>query len=312
MTTPPSQQPDRRALQLIAFVVVLALIAVAMRELRLRSMGHYFASRRYEDIYHLPPADWLPTMSLGHREAMASSLWMRALVYFGEEMIHRGTVKHVFDYGEAIVTLDPEFARAYSWIASAALYRPGVLTVPEAIRAAKFVERGAQRFPNDGTLQWDTGATIAYEIVPIMQLDPKIPRAEIDRVREWGARYLVRGVALGAGPPWAALSNAHQLERLGRTEQAVKHLEEVYALTRDSAMRARILERIQSYRSQAEAEAFGHAIEAFEGARRREYPYVDPDMYTFLHEPPASTSIDGAPRTDEAAAATPSPEPGTE
>jgi len=107
------------------------------------------ATESYEDIYYLPPPGWLPVFSLGHRQALADLIWMRALIYFGEEMGERGAMRHVFDYGEAIIRLDPDFRRVYRWIGMAGIYRPNAVSEADTRRAMSFLERGVARFPED-------------------------------------------------------------------------------------------------------------------------------------------------------------------
>lgn len=260
----------------VALIVVLAAIA-ALRVTRVRSMDHFLASQRYEDIYYLPPTEWLVTMSLGYREALADLIWLRALVYFGDEIVHRGDVEHVFNYGDAIATLDPDFKRVYAWVGMAGLYRPTEIPVDEMRRAADFLERGVRRFPDDGELAWDLGATLSFEIAPHVE-DPE-ERRELKRR---GAEYMMTAARLGAGPAWLALTNASELERLGQTEQAARHLEEMYASVSDPDLRARIAGALEELRSAAYAEAFRRANAEAEEQRQRDFPYLDPTLHLLV------------------------------
>ena len=50
--------------------------------------------------------------------------------------------------------------------------------------AVEFLERGARRFPDDGEMAWDLGASLAYELVPRVD-DPE----EKERLHEqWAGR----------------------------------------------------------------------------------------------------------------------------
>lgn len=225
---------------------LIALVALALASDALRASAHerYQSAQRYEDVYYLPPADWLPVLSLGWDEAAADLLWMRALVYFGQEFEHAGDVEHVFDYADAIVALDPHFLAAYRWMGMAGLYRPQAITVEDLERSVAFMERGAERFPNDGELAWNLGAALAFELPPLLGDDP-------DGIREARARglpYLMKATRLGAAPEWSALSNATLLLRIGRRAQAIQHLTQMKALVEDPETRARIEARIQALR----------------------------------------------------------------
>ena len=53
-------------------------------------MNGFVQAQRYEDLYYLPPPAWLAVMSLGHREAFADVVWMKGLVYVGDEFREDG------------------------------------------------------------------------------------------------------------------------------------------------------------------------------------------------------------------------------
>ena len=147
-------------------LAALAILALAAASDGLRASAHerYRSAQRYEDVYYLPPAEWLPVLSLGWDEAAADLLWMRALVYFGEEFQHSSGLRYVFDYGDAIVTLDPHFLAAYRWMGMAALYRPVEITTDDVERAVAFMQRGEALFPEDGELAWNIGAALVFEL----------------------------------------------------------------------------------------------------------------------------------------------------
>jgi hypothetical protein len=261
-------------------VVILGVVAGA-GALRRRAMDQYLATQTYEDIYYLPPPEWLQVMSLGHRQALADLIWLRALIYFGDELENRGAVKHVFNYGESMLALDPDFRRVYRWVGVAGVYTP-TGSPPEFIeRAVDVLRRGVERFPNDGELAWDAGATIEYELLP------NLPKDDPDRERldAEGHDYMMAAARLGAGPPWLVLTNATSLRKLGEKDRELRHLEEVYALVRDPVVKSQIEIRIAQLRDQAYAEAFRRANEEFEQRRLEEFPYLPSTLYFFVADP---------------------------
>jgi hypothetical protein len=267
-------------MRLIAIAVVLGLLW-GVWSLRTRSMDHYLATQTYEDIYYLPPPDWLQVMSLGYRRALADLIWLRALIYFGDEFENRGAVRHVFNYGESMLALDPDFRRVYRWVGVAGVYTP-TGSPPEFIaRAVDVLKRGVERFPDDGQLAWDAGATIVYELLPTLPKDePSRPRLEAE-----GHDYMLAAARLGAGPPWLVLTNATSLRKLGETDRELRHLEEMYAIVRDPRVKAQIEIRLSQLRSEAYAEAFRRANEEFEQRRREEFPYLPPALYFLVADP---------------------------
>jgi hypothetical protein len=271
--------------RLVAILALLAAVA-GVGSLRSRSMDHYLDTQTYEDIYYLPPPEWLEVMSLGYRRALADLIWLRALIYFGDEFIHEGAVKHVHNYGESMLKLDPDFRRVYRWIGVAGVYTPKG-SPPEFIeRAVEVLRRGVERFPNDGELAWDTGATIVYELLPNMPKDdPDRQRLEAE-----GNEHLLAAARLGAGPDWLVITNATSLRRLGEKERELRHLEEMYALVRDPAVKAEIEARLSQLRDEAYAEAFRRANQEFEERRERDFPYLPPTLYFFVADPIESTA----------------------
>ncbi|MBW2225482.1 MAG: hypothetical protein JRF54_15040 [Deltaproteobacteria bacterium] len=206
--------------RIVAIVLMLGIVA-GIWSLRGRAMDHYLSMQAYEDIYYLPPPKWLQVMSLGHRRAVADLIWLRALIYFGDEFVNRGAVKHVFHYGEAMLALDPDFRRVYRWIGVAGVYTP-TGSPPEFVeRAIDVLRRGVERFPNDGDLAWDAGATLIYELVP------NLPRDDPDRERlkAEGNEHMMAAARLGAGPAWLVITNATSLRKLGERDRELHHLD---------------------------------------------------------------------------------------
>ncbi len=261
----------------IAILMALGCLMAGSRALRLLGQDHFAATQRYEDIYYLPPTHWLPVVSLGYREAMADLIWMRSLIYFGEELGAKGHVQHVFRYGRGILHLDPHFRRAYRWIGMAGLYRPGDVSIDEMYEAVSILEEGSRRFPEDGKLAWELGATLSYEVAPRIK-----DKKEQARARTRGTEFLMKAARLGAGPAWIALSNSSQLRRLGKLEQAARHLEEMYAVVKDPKVREEMARRIAEVRNEAHAEAFKRTQQELEEERLENFPYVPADLYLFV------------------------------
>lgn len=252
----------------------------------LGSLGLQSTARRlhasqssYEDNYYLPPPAWLRTLSLGYREGLADLIWIRALIYFGDEVMHRGAVRHIPLYGRALVELDPYFKHVYHWVAMTLLYNSGQTDEAEAQQAVRFLERGLRRFPADGELAWDLGATLAYELAPL-QKDP----AQHAATKARSVDFLLLAARQGAGPPWLIVANASSLEHLGRSEQAARHLEEMFVTTKDEDLRKEIALRLQRLRSESYAQAFRLANEAVERQRAQDFPYLPPSLHLLVGE----------------------------
>lgn len=245
-------------------LAALALGALASDALRTRAHESWKSGQRYEDTYYLPPASWLPALSLGYDEALADLLWMRALVYFGDEIVQQGASRYVLDYAEAIETLDPDFLALYRWVGMAGFYGAQGRSPEEAERALALMERGAERFPDDGQLAWDLGAALAFEL-PVILEDPSAR----DEARARAAPHLMRAVRLGAAPEWVTLAGAALLSRIGRTHQAIRHLEQMHPLVEDPETRRQIEDRIGQLRAYAREQGLEAPLRELEEAQRR-------------------------------------------
>jgi hypothetical protein len=266
----------------VGLLAALVVACLGADHFRSAAQSHYLSTQRYEDVYYLPPPKQLVTVSLGYRETLADLIWMKALIYFGEELMHRGGVAHLYGYTDAMLTLDPRFKKVYHWVASASIYRTGDVTVSDVRKAIRYLERGARLFPDDGELAWDLGATYSFELAPMLK-DPQ-ERAEAKRR---GLESLELAALRGAGPPWLVLQTAGQLDNLGKTEQAIRHLEDVYATVSDDNVKQRVVEQIARLRSSAYAEALKRTTQELERARVAAFPYMDATLFVLMgHRPP--------------------------
>lgn len=259
-------------------LIASALVALsALTHLtRVEAMNSFVEAQRYEDLYYLPPPTWLSLMSLGHREAFADMVWMKALVYVGDEFREEGGMQNVFRYAEAMITLDPDFQRAYTWTGVAGLYRPTESTKEEIETTIEFLRLGVERFPNDGQLKWDLGTTLMYELARHVEGEEK------EAVRREATHYMMGAARLGVGPSFLALTNASQLLRQGEIDTAIRHLEEMYPLIDDEATQATIVAELARLRGAAEAEAVQAARETFANEWMAAYPWIPSALYVHL------------------------------
>lgn len=264
-----------------AGVLAALALAVIADQFRARAQQHYASAQRYEDIYYLPSPEELVVLSLGHRAALADLIWLKALVYFGDEMYQQGNVANLFRYTDAMLGLDERFRRVYRWVASAAIYRSGHVTVEDVKTAIRYLERGTRLFPDDGELAWDLGATYAYELVPMLPIGA--PREE---ARRKSLEHLETAALRGAGPAWLGLGIAGQLDALGRKEQAVRHLQDLYAIATDPAVKAELARRLTTLQTSAYVDAMRAASEQLEAERARDFPYLDSTLYLLIGKRP--------------------------
>jgi tetratricopeptide (TPR) repeat protein len=245
-------------------------------------MQHFLATQTYQDVYYLPPPEWLPLFSLGHREALADLIWLRSLIYFAEELGQRGEVAHLYAYADAMLALDERFKKVYSWVAACAIYRTGTVTNDDVTKAIGYLERAIRLFPDDGNLAWAAGGNYLYELAPHMPDGPAK-----DEVRRKGIEHLTVAARMGAGPPWLALTTATELNRLGQHEREIEHLQDLYDKVSDPMVRGEVEARLAQLRDQAFAEAFRRTYDEQNAERSKHFPYLDPGLYMLVGAKPA-------------------------
>jgi len=259
----------------LAFAVGVAIVWST----RSPAMERELSFQVYEDIYYLPSPDALRVFSLGHRDALADMIWMRGLVYIGDEFRARGDVEHVHRYADAIIALSPDFVRVYSWACTMGLYQPQAPSLEDARRSVQYLEMAVRRFPDDGELAWSLAAAYLYEL-PSFTRDDALKR----EFRATGTEHMLIATRLGGGPPWAALTNAANLESLGRTEQAIAHLEQMYVLVEDADTREQIELRLEGLRAGATAEALRSAERDLRERARSSFAWIPLDFYVLVGE----------------------------
>lgn len=267
-------------LSLIAALGIAA--ALVANHARLHSQQHFARTQRYEDVYYLPPPAWLRVFSLGYREALADLIWLRTLIYFGDELVHRGGVANLTHYADAMLTLDPYFKQVYRWAATCGVYRTGRVGIEHIRNSIAYLERAARLFPDDGEIAWDLAGFYLYELRPYA-VDP----AEKESARRKGLEHLQFATLRGAGPPWLALSAASEMEKMGQREREVSFLQEVYGQVSDENIREEIRARIAKLQSATFAEALAHEYDELERARKRDFPYIDRELFLQVGKKPA-------------------------
>jgi tetratricopeptide (TPR) repeat protein len=262
----------------LAVFVALAFAAVVGTSLRRGAMRTYFATETYEDVYYLPDTAWLSVLSLGHREAAADLVYTRALIYTGDEFYERGDLENVFRYADAMLALDPDFRAAYLWVSTMGIYRPHGVTLDDHRRTLGYLERAVARFPNDGELEWNLGALMAYELAPLLPASS----AERRQLRERAREHLIKAVNLGKGPEWLAYSNAMDQAEAGEVERALAHLRTQHAVTSDDSVRTEIEHRIQTLEGESAAHTLRAAREDFARRHQAEFPYLRETLYMLV------------------------------
>lgn len=240
-------------------------------------MDRYLGSQRYDGVILVPSPETAEWLSLGHRRALADLFWMKGLIYVGEELTHQGDSQFVYDLAHVVIGLDPEFRRVYLWAGVAGLYRAQDVQVEQMMPAVDILRDAARRFPDDGEIAWELGATLRYEIAPLVH-DAELRHS----LEQEASAHLITAARLGSGPPWLALTATSDLTLLGELDRAAAHLREMIPLVDDADLRDELLGRLGALEGQAQAEALRLELERSAEAAARDFPWLPPSFSTLL------------------------------
>jgi hypothetical protein len=255
----------------LALVTAAALTVVA-QDTALERRKRFPAE---SDLLYLPRPSALKALSLGHHELTADLVFIRAIIYFGGELAGRRTYTWLDNYLETIVALDPQWKTPYRWAGVATMYHGKTITPENVKQSIHFLEMGAKQFPDDWELPFMAGCNYLFEL--------KTDDPDQKRTNERRGAELVRHAALQKGAPsWVPLLAATMMQKEGREEAAMRHLEEIFVSTRDDKTRAEVKNRLLAMHAKIDFKKAERDHRAFEAAWRATVPYAPPDFFVAM------------------------------
>ena len=233
---------------------------------------------RDQDVLYLPPAQHLGPMSLGYREALADLIWIRAVIFAGDQV---GGTDHqwIMEYLEAIYSLAPQFRRPYAWGGVAFVYTGRAIDRPMIDRAIALYQRGLEHFPEDHELLFAAGMLLTRDVQSV----PGYSDEEKAAAMAEGAALIRKAAAFGA-PPLVRELAATLVSEGGADQLAIQFLESQLLQAEDENLRRLLRQKLDV----ALGEAGGASIERlraeFEADREAEAPYLPPDLYELIRE----------------------------
>jgi hypothetical protein len=235
-----------------------------------------------QDLHYLPEPSALRAMSLGYTELFADLVWIRQIIYFGEEFTKRGDFRYVDRYVRTAIELDPNFRRLYAW-AGMAFSASGVEVTNAAVwQANEFLEMGLKRFPDDWELNFRLGVNYIHELKTSDERQKLAWRLK-------GAEHIRRAALAGGGPAWLPVLVATILTKGGEAEAGIRHLEEILLTTEDEAVRTHVTNKLKQLRKAALPELERHRAE-FTRRWHAQLRYAPADLYVLLGDPPADVT----------------------
>jgi tetratricopeptide (TPR) repeat protein len=267
-----------RLSKIIITIFALFTIIIFLLNLRLSAKEYQFdlLSLR-DDIYYLPPKKWLRPLSLGYNEALRSLLWVKSLIYFGEQVEIGGSHRWLKNYIEAMIELDPYFNKIYHWAGLVTIYHVGLITHEDVKLSIYFLKKGLRYFPNDGDLEYTLGCNYLFELPRFLRTE-----RERERAKTMGAEHMRRAAIFGGGPSWLKSVAASFLERYISTELAIAYLEEALFLTKEEGVRKQLLLKLSRLKSERAAKDLALYIQKVRQRWQKEFPYISLDLYLLI------------------------------
>jgi hypothetical protein len=237
------------------------------------------------DLLYLPRTEVMRAASLGHTELVADLVWVRAVVYAGEQIGHHGRMRWLDRYLETIVALDGAFKRPYKWAGVITMYNGRVIT-NEMVRGSNhYLSLAETHFPDDWEFPFMLGCNYLYEL----------RTNDLAQKEEWrrkGAEYIRRAALLRGSPPWLPLLAATLYTRAGQDDVAIRHLEEVYASTEDPKIREQVKWKLMSLKASSDARHIEELRARIDEGRKAWAPYAPVDLYILVGPPRKDQTLD--------------------
>lgn len=253
-------------------IAALALLAARFVESQARQER---AKEPTIDRPYAPSAGAAPFVALGYREAVADALSLRLRGYFGGLTDHAATSA---DLAEAILALDPHYARMYEYGARAITMADHGVGNGPTLRAIALLEQGRKALPDKWSIPYLAGQLYTLELETT---NPAERRAWDER----GALLIESALRKPGASGEAATFAAHLRTKLGQREAAAAGLREMLLITRDLAARKAMIQKLAAIEEQDAAEIAAEVLgerQRFEERWRQDRPSVTQTMYVVL------------------------------
>ena len=284
--------------QIVSVIALVALWACGFT-LQRHSTQIYKLSNQNENIYYLPPSNWLKVLSLGYNEAMADLLWIKCVLYFStspkitvsletgltEKEIqalvkHRHLVSYIPTYLDAISQVNPRLKSTYLYGSHFAMFHLGIITRDTIDMSIDILKLGLKQYPNDGQLLFQIGFLYYFELPPFLENE------NVETAKRTGIKYFLRSSSAQDPPPYVALLTANLSKEHNLNDLIVEHLNVQFLTETNPEIRKKLewsLKSALSKQHMDDIKQMNHMYETW----KAQYAYIPFDLYTVL-KPPAA------------------------
>jgi hypothetical protein len=238
------------------------------------------------DLTYVPPANQLRWMSVGYREALADLLWIRALVFSGEN-IGKVDIAATDRFVIGITELSPRFKRAYIWGGITAVYgATGKITRDQVDRSMGIYRRGLERFPESHELLYPAGMLLTHQVASTEGYTDQ----EKEAYAAEGIMMIRKAAAFGADPLVRRYATTLVAEH-GTDQLAIQFLESQLAQAEDEDHRRLLRRKLSQLAGSGAVQAIEATRAQFELERRREAPYLPDTIWAVIRSDAADAAV---------------------
>ena len=263
-----------RLLGALAFVATLGA-AIALHTPVETARGQWPADA---DVLYVPPPNYLRPMSLGYREALGDLVWIRALIFSGENL-GSADIDATERYVEAINGLAPRFRRPYVWGGITAVYGgQGKVDRDMVERAASIYERGLTEFPESHEILYPYGMLLTTQVGST----PGFTEEEREAHARYGVDLIRRAAAFGANPLVRRYAASLITDYAASDQLAIQFLESQLAGAEEEAHRRLLRRKLSKLTGKEHVENVEAVREEFTAELAEQRPYVPDTLWAVI------------------------------
>lgn len=253
-----------------AVIVCLAAIGLPRwKSYRAQASGLTEAGK---EVLLLPPGKVLSAIDLGYHSLAADLLFIRANVYYGRHILTDERLPWLDDFVDTLISLDPDFKKAYLWGAMVSMYRKRESSGIESkyIRQANAIlKMGMLRFPGDYRFPMRIGFNYYYEM------------GDVER----GIPFFEQASKIPGAPAWLREKLVDLYSKRGRRSLARQILTELAMETEDPVLGKALADRLEALYTEPEKKELTMLRRRLVDEWHKDYGYAPFDLFLLVKEP---------------------------
>jgi hypothetical protein len=261
-----------RVLVLLATSIVLIMSTIVISKIVIEKRTIIPSS---VDSFYLPSPKTLNLISLGNQRMLADILWIKTLMYFGQEMMGNSRQIWLTSYLDALLYLDPHFEKAYEWAGAATIYSGRIIDSSSILSSVKYYEMGLKQFPNNWKMAASLGFNYAYELKP---KDEKLASS----YRKKAIKLFLKAAKSPQAPSYIKSFALNQMDKEGFRIMAIKYLKDAYATARDDSEKKILEKKMKKLLGSKDAALWKKWRKQYEEGYEQDLPYGSFELFILL------------------------------